>query len=271
MINEIKPHKYDNSFKKIEPEINDYLICFNGGKVLLKRSFNHLEIPKYEKKVIGRHLFDIDDKKYFYTDYNDLYELDDSYEFFETNILRTFMPRVDAYALIVGKHYSYFLSQTKYCGICGDKMLPSLVEMANVCPNCGSIKYPIIMPAIIVAITYNDKLLLTKYAKGSYKNYALVAGYLEIGETLEECVKREAMEEVGLELYDIKYYKSQPWGFSNTIMVAFTAKAKSDKIILEKNELKEAKWFKKDEIEYITNSISVGHELINGFKDELWH
>lgn len=266
MINEIAPHKYDNSFKDIKPSIGDFLICYKDGKVLLKRSFNHLEIPKYESIVNGRHLFNIDDNKYFYTEYEDLYNLDDTYEFFESSILRTLEPRVDAYALVVGKHYSFFLNHARYCGCCGSKMVPSLVEFANTCPKCMNIKYPDIMPAIIVAVTYNDKLLLTKYAKGSYKNYALVAGYTEIGETLEECVKREVKEEVGLDIYDIKYYKSQPWGFSNTIMCAFIAKAKNDNIILEEKELSEARFFSKDEIPFIENSISVGHELINGFK-----
>ncbi|MGM9971151.1 MAG: NAD(+) diphosphatase [Anaeroplasmataceae bacterium] len=270
MINEIYPHKYDNSFKRVKPMIDDYILCFKDNNILLHRSFNHLELPKFEGLVKARYLFSIDEKRYFYVAYGDLYDLDESYEFCNTTILRTLEPELDAYAAICGKHYHYFLSHAYFCGCCGEKMVPSENEMANVCPKCQNIKYPDIMPAIIVGITYEGKLLLTKYAKGSYKNYALVAGYLEIGETLEECVKREALEEVGLELYDIKYYKSQPWGFSNTIMVGFLAKARSNKITLEKKELKEAKWFSPSEIERIEHPISVGHEIINGFKDKIW-
>lgn len=270
MINEIAPKKYDNSYKDKRPKIDDYLICFKDGKVLLHRTFNHLEIPRFEGIIKARHLFEIDDESYFYVEYEDLYEIDESYEFFETSILRTLLPRDKAYALVVGKHYSYFINHARFCGVCGGMMVPSLNEFANVCTTCRNIKYPDIMPAIIVAVTYEDKLLLTKYAKGTYKAYALVAGYCEIGESAEECVRREVLEEVGLEIYDIKYYKSQPWGFSNTLMLAFSAKAKSCNIILEEKELSEARFFSKDEIEEIENSISVGHELINGFKNNLW-
>lgn len=270
MINDIIPHKFDNSYKDIDPRLDDYLLCFKDNMILMHRNFNHLELPKFEGIVNARHLFDIDDKRYFYVEYDDLCVIDDSYEFVNTSILRTLNPQLDAYAAICAKHYHFFLSHSRYCGCCGTKMVPSKNEQANVCPSCSNIKYPDIMPAVIVGITYEDKLLLTKYAKGSYQNYALVAGYLEVGETLEECVKREAMEEVGLELYDIKYYKSQPWGFSNTIMVGFTAKAKSDKIILEVNELKEATWFKREDITRVENSISVGHTIINDFIDNKW-
>lgn len=270
MINEISPHKFDNSFKDIEPKIGDYLFCFKDNNILLRRTLNHLEIPKFIKKIKARYLFSIDDNAYYYVLYNDLYELDDSYEFLQTSLLRTYTPQIDAYAAVCAKHYHFFLLHAEYCGCCGEKMIPSNIEMANICPNCQNVKYPDIMPAVIVGITYNDKLLLTKYSQGSYQNYALVAGYLEIGETLEECVKREALEEVGLDLYDIRYYKSQPWGFSNTIMVGFLAKARSDKITLETKELKEATWFSKEEILLIENPISIGHEIINGFKNDIW-
>ena len=272
MINEISPAKYDNSFKDLKPRIGDTFLCYKNNQILVRRNYKYLELPKFLSIISARHLFDIDDNRFFYVSYDDLYTLDDSYEFININALRELeinsdlKQKIMVYAAVCGIHYNYFIKQTAYCGRCGTKMVESKIEMANICPNCSNTRYPIIMPAIAVAIIHNDKILLTKYSGRIQAHYALVAGYLEIGETLEECVKREAKEEVGLDLYDIKYYMSQPWGFSNTIMVGFIAKTYNDEIILCDNELCEAKWFTAEEIEIIDNPTSMSHKIIQDFR-----
>ena len=139
--------------------------------------------------------------------------------------------------------------------------------MANICPACSNTKYPDIMPAIAVAIINKDRILLTRYKGRTGGPHALVAGYTEVGESLEECAIREVLEETGLNLYDIKYYMSQPWGFSNTIMVGFIAKSYDDNIIMQEDELSEAKFYYRDEIEDILNPSSMSHKIIQDFKN----
>ena len=138
----------------------------------------------------------------------------------------------------------------------------------RVCPECGQTEYPKISPAIIVAIKNKDKLLMSRYARGTYRNYALIAGFVEIGETFEDCVRREVMEEVGLKVKNIRYYKSQPWAFSDTEMIGFTAELDGDAPIrLAADELSEAGWFTRDEIVESGHYIRVGHELMKAFKE----
>lgn len=88
--------------------------------------------------------------------------------------------------------------------------------------------FPKISPAVIVAVTDNDRVLLTKYAGRTYKNYALVAGFNEAGETIEQTVRREVMEEVGLKVKNLKYYKSQPWGLSGSLLSGFFCELDGD-------------------------------------------
>lgn len=134
--------------------------------------------------------------------------------------------------------------------------------------HCGNTVYPKICPGVIVAVTDGDRLLLTKYANrpGSV-NYALVAGFTEIGETLEETVQREVMEEVGLKVKNIRYYKSQPWSFSSTLLCGFFCDVDGDiSITLDTNELALAEWFARENIPVEDDGISLTGEMIRVFK-----
>lgn len=141
-------------------------------------------------------------------------------------------------------------------------------ERMMYCPSCGRQEYPVLMPAVIVGITNGDKIICSKYEGRSFKQYALIAGFAEIGETIEETVHREVMEEVGLKVKNLRYYKSQPWSFSDSVMIGFTADLDGDDTIrLEEDELAEAGWFSRDEIVEYPPYISVGHEMMKAFKD----
>ena len=135
------------------------------------------------------------------------------------------------------------------------------------CMDCKNTVYPKICPAVIVAVTDGDRILLTKYAGRTYRNYALIAGFTEIGETVEETVMREVYEEVGVHVKNLRYYKSQPWAFSDTEMIGFFAELDGpDKIKLQEDELSEAGWYHRDEIPDETMMNSIGSELKMVFK-----
>ena len=123
------------------------------------------------------------------------------------------------------------------------------------------------MPAVIVAVTNGDKILLSKYANREYTRYALLAGFTEIGESVEETVRREVMEEVGLHVKNLKYYKSQPWAFSDTLLMGFFAEVEgNDRITLDREELAVAEWFPRQDIPASESDISLTSEMIEYFR-----
>lgn len=135
------------------------------------------------------------------------------------------------------------------------------------CPSCGHLIYPRIVPAVIVGVKNDDKLLLTKYRKG-FTPFALIAGFTEIGETLEETVSREVMEEAGLRVKNIQYYKSQPWGVVDDLLAGFYCEVDGDTDIhMDASELKLAEWKTRDEIELQPNDFSLTNEMMREFKE----
>ena len=145
--------------------------------------------------------------------------------------------------------------------------MPDLEERALRCPDCLNVIYPRINPAVIVGVTKGDELLLTRYRRG-YQHNALVAGFTEIGETLEETVAREVMEETGVKVKNIRYYKSQPWGMAQDILVGFYCDADGDgEIHMDENELKYAEWVKREDIVLQPNNLSLTNEMMRIFKE----
>ncbi len=134
------------------------------------------------------------------------------------------------------------------------------------CDKCGNMIYPKIAPAIIVGVTNGNKILMTKYAKGAYKKYALIAGFSEIGETLEDTVRREVMEEAGVKVKNITYYKSQPWGFDSNLLVGYDAELDGpDEITMDTEELSYAGWLTKDDVDVVCDGVSLTNEMMYQF------
>ncbi|MBR0405862.1 MAG: NAD(+) diphosphatase [Eggerthellaceae bacterium] len=170
-------------------------------------------------------------------------------------------------AAITGLHLASWYETRVFCGRCSARMEHSKSERALVCPACGTVEYPKISPAIIVAVTDGDKLLMTRYAAGGYRRRALVAGFVEIGETAEEAVAREVLEECGLRVKDVRYRASQPWGLSGSLMLGFSAKLDgSPQIELRDGELSWAGWVGRDEIGGPEN-YELGGTLIEAFRE----
>lgn len=277
MIQEISPQKYDNTYdKEATVKDSDYILMFSNNKVFMKKDNNEISIPKFgdlnNKSKISKnnlvHLFKIDDISFFML--KDFTEEDYSYLSMEdTSIFRTLQPQWTAFGGITGKHLYDWYSKNKYCGICGGKMELYHKERAVCCSSCNNIVYPTISPAVIIGVKNNDKILLTKYSGRPNKNYALVAGYVEVGESVEDTVKREVMEEVGLKVKNIRYFGSQPWGFTNTLLVGFFADLDGDdNITLDENELSEGIWFKYDELPSRDTLISLTQTMINEFEEK---
>jgi len=153
----------------------------------------------------------------------------------------------------------------QFCGKCGAPTETVEDEMAKVCPKCGFKSYTRLSPAVITAIVNDGKLLMAKHARIGGDMYGLIAGFVEPGETIEEAVQRETMEEVGLRVKNIKYFGSQPWPFPNSLMLGFTAEYESGEIEVDGEEITDAKWFRADELPRIPSRMSIAGELIDWF------
>ena len=162
---------------------------------------------------------------------------------------------------------------SQYCGRCGAPNTQLEHERAKKCLHCGHIKYPRISPAIIVRVERRDpdgaKILLANGRRfRSSKTYSVLAGFVEPGETLEECVRREIYEEVGITVKNIRYFGSQPWPFPDSLMIAFTAEYDSGEITLEEAEIADANWFTPDTLPEVPPPISIARRLIDSFVSE---
>jgi len=130
-------------------------------------------------------------------------------------------------------------------------------------------EYPKISPAVIIALVHGNRILMSKYVGRAYKNYALLAGFSEIGEPVEETVRREVMEEVGLKVGRLHYYKSQPWSFSETVLMGFFVDLDGDDetVTLDTEELATAEWFTREDAPPQPLNISLTSEMIWQFKN----
>jgi NAD+ diphosphatase len=153
----------------------------------------------------------------------------------------------------------------RFCGQCGAAMEQVRGERAMKCPACGLINYPRLSPAVIVQVTRGDTILLARNANFPAAFFSVVAGFVEAGESLEQTVRRELREEVGIEVEDIRYFGSQPWPFPNSLMVGFTAKWAANEITVDPRELAEADWFAADALPNIPPPLSIARRLIDDF------
>jgi NAD+ diphosphatase len=153
----------------------------------------------------------------------------------------------------------------QFCGKCGRQTEDGHDERAKVCPRCRLINYPRVSPAIIVAVIKNDQILLANNMRFKSKYYSVLAGFVEPGETLEECVAREIMEEVGISVKNIRYFASQPWPFPNSLMVGFLADYAGGEISTDRTEIRDAGWFTADTLPNIPPRITIARQLIDWF------
>jgi NAD+ diphosphatase len=131
----------------------------------------------------------------------------------------------------------------RYCGVCGTATQRIQGERGIKCPSCGFSAYPRISPAMMVLITRSEEILLARNVTFPPNRYSALAGFLEVGESIEEAVHREVFEEVGLKVHNLKYVASQAWPFPHSLMIAFTAEYLSGEIVTQPEEIADAKWY----------------------------
>jgi NAD+ diphosphatase len=153
----------------------------------------------------------------------------------------------------------------KFCSNCGTSTKQSPLETALVCIKCGAAHYPKICPAVIVAVLREDKILLAHNRNFRPGLYSTIAGFVEAGETLEDCIRREVLEEVGVNVRDIRYFSSQSWPFPNSLMLGFTAEYESGELHPDGDEITEADWFTSDKLPEIPAPGSISRSLIDDF------
>lgn len=272
MIQDIAPHIYKNEYKPQKPAKNSYVMYFEKGKLLARLVEGEIEYPTFEEMAVDNidiyeestYLFTIDKMRFYLVE---KLKYGDDYEWIEKDAFRQLRPLHLAFAGITAYQLHGWYESHRFCGRCGKPLKKDEKERMLFCESCHAMEYPKICPAVIVGVTDGNRLLLTKYAGREYKKYALVAGFTEIGETIEETVQREVMEEVGLKVKNITYYKSQPWSFTDTLLFGFYCEVESpQEIVLDENELSMAEWFEREEIPVTEKSVSLTNEMILNFK-----
>lgn len=165
-------------------------------------------------------------------------------------------------------HILHWRSVNKYCGCCGNKTEDKKDERTKICPYCGNIIYPRISPATITAVFRGDQILLAHNSHFKKDLYSLIAGFVEPGETLEQCVEREIREEVGIKVKNIRYFSSQPWPFPDSLMMAFTAEYESGEITVDNCEIIDAGWYKAESLPEIPSADSIAGKMIRWYRDQ---
>ncbi|MBP5580158.1 MAG: NAD(+) diphosphatase [Ruminococcus sp.] len=277
MIQDIGENIFRNEFAlRREPAAGDNVIVYAEGQTACCVENNIIAFPKvcelreaYAEKLI--YLFDVEGEGFFLllTDACFTSELPGKYSFVSVRKIRSTDPGPQKYlfAAFTAQHLAEWYLSSRFCGRCGAENTHDVTERAMLCPECGMKVYPRIDPAVIVGVVSGEKLLITRYRKGFAHN-ALVAGFTEIGESLEATVAREVMEEAGLKVKNIRYYKSQPWGIASNILAGFFCEAEGDRTIhMDENELKYAEWLSSDEIVLQPYDHSLTNEMMKLFKD----
>lgn len=271
MIQELNGTHLDNQYHDYAPRQNDRVISLKDGCIMLGGEREEIVFPTFAelsgecRKKPFRYLFSIGEERYFLA--KDL-ELK-GYRYEKMQYLRRGRPKEALYAGLVALQIGRFYDALQYCGHCGHPMEHSDRERMMYCPSCGNREYPKICPCVIVGVIHDGKILVSHYRGGFTDHYALIAGFAEVGETIEECVAREVYEETHLRVKNLRYYKSQPWPFSDSLLFGFFCDLDGeDHIIIEEEELAMAKWVSPEEIHEENNDYALTNEMLCKFKED---
>ena len=280
MIQDIAPkHLYNEWKPNAVPKKSSAVVQFCGRDLLCRIDDNGLKLPNRAMFPDGdgafTYLLELDGKEYYLLRDESKRELD-GWTYRDIGLFRMEKPREIAYAAVSAWHLCSWYRDAKFCGRCGAAMEHDEKERMMHCPKCGNMVFPRINPSVIVAVTHGDYLLLTQYAnRPGATRTALIAGFTEFGETFEQTVHREVMEEVGLKVKNLRYYKCQPWGISGNIMMGYWCEldGSDDAIHLDDFELADGAWVSREELKasYKGNDIALTSEMISRFAEGREH
>ncbi len=273
MIQDIYPHRLRNEFvpdRPVDPE--GWLFRFDGDSLLCAIDGDGVGLPRVKDIPSAserRYLFALDDVPC----YLDMAEEKGGIGGLEWAQVRTLRRRVAGPREVIFAAWTAFqlynwYRDNRFCGRCGGRTALAPDERAVMCPACKRRIYPRIIPAVIVGVTNGDEILMTKYRGRDIPYFALIAGFTEIGETLEQTVAREVMEEAGLRVKNIRYYKSQPWAIVDDLLAGFYCDVDgSTEIHMDATELKEAVWVRREDVIGQPNDFSLTNEMMLVFRD----
>ncbi len=269
MLQEIYPSVFDNSFHPRAPKDGDVVLVFGKNTVAVRESGNSLQVPSFPQTdaSVNDFLFYVDDVAFYgkFSEEGTLSGLE-GYSFVPLRSTFQKEPAALPFEIATGYHIVSWRRYHRFCGVCGTPLVPSDTERALVCPKCRHTIYPDIHPAVNIAIRNGDSLLLIRNMISGFPRYSLVAGFIEIGETAEDTVRREAMEEVGLKVKNVSYFGSQPWGIVGNLQIGFYCDVDgSDEIRVDGTEVKDALWFRRSEIPP-RDTTSITGQLIEAFR-----
>lgn len=251
------------------PPASAWLFAFSSAKMLVK------SVPAAPEIPTGRDLAGLDAAASFRQYLGDLagrpcycLELDEAFapppgmQFID---LRSVLGLVDEDIFLLAGRACQVVNWNrmhKFCGKCGALTEAQQHELAKKCPQCGSLFFPRISPAIIVAVVRGEEILLAHNKNFRPNWYSVIAGFVEPGETFEDCVARELMEEVGIRVKNIRYFDSQPWPFPDSLMVGFIAEHADGEIMVDGEEIEDAAWYGRDNLPPRPGPHSIAGRLI---------
>lgn len=245
----------------------DQLLSDLGGKLIFV-SESQLESLGFTGKVIDRHYLGYNSEQQFWVAVVAEQELPTELTWqglrSQLTVLEPWLFSLAGRALQIAQ---WFLDHA-YCGRCGHKTELDDLDRAKLCPVCGLRFYPRIAPCMIVLVTRDDQLLLAHHARSTKPVYTTLAGFVEAGESVEETVRREVMEEVGVSLGKVTYFDSQSWPFPGQLMLGFFAEYESGEIDIDPKEILDARWFRYDQLPYVPPVATIAGRLIAHFVQE---
>lgn len=277
MIQDIAPHVFDNHMQFEPPRQGDAVLVFSETDdsrffdVVLRGGDKDAVFPPYE--LFGNDLelvfaFSVDGRRFFLAlPGHRVATAPDGWRFRRAGFLDQLAPGEAALAIMTGVHLYRWYAANRFCGRCGSSLAPKDGHRALACANCGNMVFPKVAPVVIVALVSDGRLLTIRYAGARGTHRALVAGFVEVGETAEQAVEREVLEETGLHAKNVRYVCSQPWGYYQELILGYAAELDgSDAIRLDEDELADAAWTTPAEIEEFASNPSLTYELMRRFK-----
>lgn len=270
MLQEIEPRHLNNHYQPRETGAGAKICVFRDQEILASLRDGEVHLPDWTLLRAGIercvYLFSIDETPYFLAALRPDFPLPEGFMYDGVRAHRRLKPQHTVYAEMTAWHLYIWYRDNRYCGRCGQPTIHDGRLRMLSCPKCGNMIFPKICPAVIVGVIDGDRILLTRYAGRAYKNYALIAGFTEIGETAEDTVRREVFEETGVRVKNIRYWRTQPWGIDADLLLGYFADLDgSPEITIDREELSMAGWVHRDEMEIPADGASLTNDMIRAF------